>query len=69
MRAHGLRRHQGGLQARETRRPLVVCVANLAPRQMKFGLSEGMVAAAGPGGKDVFLLRPDTGAEPGQRVH
>ncbi len=47
---------------------LVVCVANLAPRKMKFGVSEGMVVAAGPGGRDVFLLSPDTGAEPGQRV-
>jgi methionyl-tRNA synthetase len=48
---------------------LVVCVANLAPRQMKFGLSEGMVTACGPGGKEVFLLSPDSGAVPGQRVH
>lgn len=48
---------------------LVVCVANLAPRQMKFGLSEGMVAACGPGGEEVFLLSPDSGAKPGQRVH
>ncbi|MEZ6136051.1 MAG: methionine--tRNA ligase [Pirellulaceae bacterium] len=48
---------------------LVVCVANLAPRQMKFGLSEGMVAAAGSGGAEVFLLSPDSGAQPGQRVH
>jgi methionyl-tRNA synthetase len=48
---------------------LVVCVANLAPRKMKFGLSEGMVAASGPGGKDVFLLTVDEGAVPGQRVH
>ncbi len=48
---------------------LVVIVANLAPRQMKFGLSEGMVVAAGPGGPDVFVLRPDEGAQPGQRVH
>ena len=48
---------------------LVVCAANLAPRQMKFGTSEGMVVAAGPGGKDIFLLRPDEGAVPGQRVH
>ncbi|MFN3191746.1 MAG: methionine--tRNA ligase [Aureliella sp.] len=48
---------------------LVVCVANLAPRQMKFGLSEGMVAAAGEGGSEVFLLSPDSGAKPGQRVH
>ncbi|QDV27160.1 methionine--tRNA ligase [Aureliella helgolandensis] len=48
---------------------LVICVANLAPRQMKFGLSEGMVAAAGGGGAEVFLLSPDSGAKPGQRVH
>ncbi len=48
---------------------LVVCVANLKPRQMKFGLSEGMICAAGPGGKDVFLLDVDSGAVPGQRVH
>ncbi len=48
---------------------LVVCVANLAPRQMTFGTSEGMVVASGPGGKDVFLLSPDSGAQPGQRVH
>jgi len=48
---------------------LVVIAANLAPRQMKFGLSEGMVVAAGPGGKDIFLLSADTGAVPGQRVH
>jgi methionyl-tRNA synthetase len=48
---------------------LVVIVANLAPRQMKFGLSEGMVCASGPGGAEVFLLSPDRGAVPGQRVH
>lgn len=48
---------------------LVVCVANLAPRKMKFGVSEGMVVASGPGGEDVFLLSPDEGAQPGQRVH
>ena len=48
---------------------LVVCVANLKPRKMKFGLSEGMVCASGSGGKEVFLLSPDTGAVPGQRVH
>lgn len=48
---------------------LVVCVANLAPRQMKFGLSEGMVTAAGSGGSEVFLLSPDSGAKPGERVH
>ena len=48
---------------------LVVIVANLQPRQMKFGLSEGMVTAAGPGGTEVFLLGIDSGAVPGQRVH
>jgi len=48
---------------------LVVCVANLKPRQMKFGLSEGMVCASGPGGEEVFLLNVDAGAVPGQRVH
>jgi methionyl-tRNA synthetase len=47
---------------------LVVMVANLAPRQMKFGLSEGMVVAAGTDG-EVYLLSPDSGAKPGQRLH
>jgi methionyl-tRNA synthetase len=46
----------------------VVVVANLAPRKMRFGVSEGMVLAAGPGGEDIFLLSPDEGAEPGMRV-
>jgi methionyl-tRNA synthetase len=48
---------------------LVILAANLAPRQMKFGTSEGMILAAGPGGSDVFLLSVDSGAQPGQRVH
>jgi methionyl-tRNA synthetase len=48
---------------------LVICVANLAPRQMTFGLSEGMVVAAGVGGQEIYLLNPDSGAKPGQRVH
>lgn len=48
---------------------MVVMVANLKPRQMKFGLSEGMVCAAGEGGAEVFLLSPDSGARPGQRIH
>jgi methionyl-tRNA synthetase len=47
---------------------LTVVVANLKPRKMKFGMSEGMVLAAGPGGKDIFLLSPDSGAVPGQKV-
>ncbi|TVT53664.1 MAG: methionine--tRNA ligase, partial [Sedimenticola thiotaurini] len=46
---------------------LTVMVANLAPRKMRFGVSEGMVLAAGPGGKDLFILTPDSGAEPGMR--
>lgn len=48
---------------------LVAFVANLQPRQMKFGLSEGMIVAAGPGGPDVFVLSPDEGAQPGMRLH
>lgn len=48
---------------------LVICVANLAPRKMKFGLSEGMVVAAGGGGQEVYVLSPDEGAVPGQRIH
>lgn len=48
---------------------LVIVVANLAPRKMRFGTSEGMILAAGPGGKDIFLLGVDSGAKPGQRVH
>ena len=48
---------------------LVICCVNLAPRKMRFGVSEGMVLAAGPGGEDIFVLRPDSGAVPGQRVH
>ena len=46
----------------------VIVVANLAPRKMRFGVSEGMVLAAGPGGEDIFLLSPDEGAKPGMRV-
>lgn len=47
---------------------LTVVVANLAPRKMKFGISEGMVLAAGAGGKDLFILSPDSGAKPGDKV-
>jgi methionyl-tRNA synthetase len=47
---------------------IVICLANLKPRQMKFGLSEGMILAAGTGGKDIFMLSADTGAKPGQKV-
>ena len=45
-----------------------VMVANLAPRKMKFGVSEGMVLAAGPGGKELWILEPHEGAQPGMRV-
>ncbi len=47
---------------------LTVMVANLAPRKMRFGISEGMVLAAGPGGKDLWILSPDDGAKPGMRI-
>lgn len=46
----------------------VIVVANLAPRKMRFGVSEGMVLAAGPGGENIFLLSPDDGAKAGMRV-
>ena len=45
-----------------------VMVANLAPRKMRFGISEGMVLAAGPGGSELWLIRPEEGAKPGMRV-
>jgi methionyl-tRNA synthetase len=47
---------------------LIVVVANLEPRTMRFGVSEGMMLAAGPGGKDIFALSADSGATPGMRV-
>jgi len=47
---------------------LTVMVANLAPRKMKFGMSEGMVLAAGPGGEDLWILEPHEGAKPGMRI-
>lgn len=47
---------------------LTIMVANLKPRKMKFGISEGMVLAAGPGEKEIYLLEPHKGAKPGQRV-
>jgi len=47
---------------------LTLMVANLAPRKMRFGISEGMVLAAGPGGEDIWLFSPDNGAQPGMRV-
>jgi methionyl-tRNA synthetase len=47
---------------------IVIYLANLKPRKMKFGLSEGMILAAGTGGKDIFILTADAGAKPGQKV-
>jgi len=47
---------------------IVVYLANLKPRKMRFGLSEGMILAAGTGGKDIYMLSADTGAKPGQKV-
>ena len=47
---------------------LVVLAANLKARKMRFGISEGMVLAAGPGGADIWLISPDSGAEPGMRI-
>ncbi|TNE77388.1 MAG: methionine--tRNA ligase subunit beta, partial [Gammaproteobacteria bacterium] len=54
-------------KAEELEGRLTVMVANLAPRKMRFGLSEGMVLAAGDD-KGIYLLSPDSGAEPGQRI-
>ncbi len=47
---------------------IVICLANLKPRKMRFGLSEGMILAAGTGGNDIFILTADEGAKVGQRV-
>jgi methionyl-tRNA synthetase len=47
---------------------MTLVLANLKPRRMRFGVSEGMVLAAGPGGKDIFLLAPDSGATAGMKV-
>ena len=55
-------------QPEDLKGKLTVMVANLAPRKMRFGLSEGMVLAAGPGGSDLYVLNPDDGAQPGMRV-
>ncbi|WP_444994099.1 methionine--tRNA ligase [Aliikangiella sp. IMCC44359] len=55
-------------QPEELEGKLTVMVANLKPRKMRFGLSEGMVLAAGPGGKELWILNPDDGAQPGMRV-
>lgn len=55
-------------QPEELQGKLTVVVANLKPRKMRFGLSEGMILAAGPGGKDLWILNPEDGAQPGMRV-
>jgi methionyl-tRNA synthetase len=55
-------------QPEELEGKLTVMVANLAPRKMRFGMSEGMVLAAGPGGSDLFILEPNEGAQPGMKV-
>jgi methionyl-tRNA synthetase len=47
---------------------LTIVVANLAPRKMKFGMSEGMILAAGPGEKEIWLFEPHAGAQPGMRI-
>jgi len=47
---------------------LVICLANLKPRKMRFGVSEGMILAAGTGGKDLYMLTIDEGAVPGQKI-
>ena len=63
---------QAGIKAAYAPESLIgrktVMVANLKPRKMRFGLSSGMVLAAGPGGSDIFILTPDEGSEPGMRV-
>jgi methionyl-tRNA synthetase len=55
-------------KAEELTGKIVIYLANLKPRQMRFGLSEGMILAAGTGGKDIYMLTADSGARPGQRV-
>jgi methionyl-tRNA synthetase len=47
---------------------MTMMIANLKPRKMRFGISDGMVMAAGPGGEEIYLLSPDSGAKPGQRI-
>jgi len=61
-----------GIKAAYTAADLIgrhtIMVANLKPRKMRFGVSSGMVLAAGPGGSELFILSPDDGAKPGMRV-
>ena len=58
----------GAYNPEQLKGKLTVMVANLAPRKMRFGLSEGMVLAAGSGDSEIYLLSPDSGAKPGMRV-
>ena len=58
----------GGYDPEQLKGKLTVMVANLAPRKMRFGVSEGMVLAAGSGDSEIYLLSPDSGAKPGMRV-
>ena len=60
--------HHGVAVARVVVGRRVVAVANLAPRKMRFGTSEGMVLAASVEGPGIFLISPDSGAEPGMKV-
>ena len=62
--AHGVRRHQVAYAPEKLEGRLTVLVANLAPRKMKFGISEGMVLAASGEGPGIFLVSPDEGARP-----
>ena len=55
-------------QPEELEGKLTVMVANLAPRKMRFGVSEGMVLAAGSGETELYILSPESGAKPGMRV-
>ncbi|MHC4757801.1 MAG: methionine--tRNA ligase subunit beta [Planctomycetota bacterium] len=55
-------------EPQELKGKMVICLANLKPRKMKFGLSEGMILAAGPGGKDIYMLTIDEDATAGQTV-
>jgi len=69
---HGTRQVFAGIKAAYDPKDLIgrhtVMVANLKPRKMKFGMSEGMVLAAGAGGSDLFILSPDDGAKAGDRA-
>jgi methionyl-tRNA synthetase len=59
---------KGAYRPEDLEGKLTVMVANLAPRKMRFGVSEGMVLAAGPGGRELYILEPHQGAQPGMRV-